>query len=133
MANMKLSNLTRRDIDILNILNESEEYLNASSIASKRPDLTLNTVQVELRKLLKMGLVEIGNIGYSGTVLCREYKISKKASNEILAQLEEEYSAWIPNVSASNIVANFFKKEKNKEKLQKEISELEKIIEQYKK
>ncbi|MCR5321339.1 MAG: penicillinase repressor [Lachnospiraceae bacterium] len=133
MANMKLSNLTRRDIDILNILNESEEYLNASSIASKRPDLTLNTVQVELRKLLKMGLVEIGNIGYSGTVLCREYKISQKASKEILAQLEEEYSAWIPNVSASNIVAGFFKKEKNQEKLQKEISELEKIIEQYKK
>ena len=38
-------NLTRRDMDIMNILWQSEEPMTASQIAGVNPDLTINTVQ----------------------------------------------------------------------------------------
>ena len=62
-------NLTRRDMDIMNILWQSEEPMTASQIAGVNPDLTINTVQAVIRKLLKEKLIKIDNIVYSGTVL----------------------------------------------------------------
>lgn len=49
----KFPKLTSREIDILNILWENEKPLIASEIADARSDLTINTVQAVLRKLLK--------------------------------------------------------------------------------
>lgn len=54
----KFPKLTSREIDILNILWENEKSLIASEIADARPDLTINTVQAVLRKLLKYQLIE---------------------------------------------------------------------------
>ena len=64
----KFPKLTSREIDILNILWENEKPLIASEIADARSDLTINTVQAVLRKLLKYQLVEVADIVYSGTV-----------------------------------------------------------------
>lgn len=65
----KFSKLTSREVDIMNILWASEKPLIASEIADSRPDLTVNTVQAVLRKLLKYQLIEVADIVYSGTVL----------------------------------------------------------------
>lgn len=70
----KFPKLTSREIDILNILWENEKPLIASEIADARSDLTINTVQAVLRKLLKYQLVEVADIVYSGTVLSRSYR-----------------------------------------------------------
>ena len=51
--------LTSREVDIMNILWENEKPLIASEIADARPDLTINTVQAVLRKLLKYQLIDI--------------------------------------------------------------------------
>ena len=67
-------NLTNREMDILNILWNSEEPLVASEIAKRDDTLTVNTVQATLRKLLKQELVEVADIVYSGTVLSRRYR-----------------------------------------------------------
>ena len=69
----KFPKLTSREIDILNILWENEKPLIASEIADARSDLTINTVQAVLRKLLKYQLVEVADIVYSGTVLFISY------------------------------------------------------------
>lgn len=66
--------LTKRDLDVLNILWESDDPKTAAQIVKAGPELTMNTVQAVLRKLLKNKLVEIAEIVYSGTVLTRSYK-----------------------------------------------------------
>lgn len=48
----KFPKLTSREVDIMNILWTSGKPLIASEIADCRPDLTINTVQAVLRKLL---------------------------------------------------------------------------------
>ena len=67
-------NLTKRDMDVLNILWESDEPKTATMISKSGDGLTMNTTQAVLRKLLKNNLIEIADIVYSGTVLTRSYK-----------------------------------------------------------
>ncbi|MBQ9142627.1 MAG: BlaI/MecI/CopY family transcriptional regulator [Lachnospiraceae bacterium] len=67
-------NLTGRERDILSILWNSEKSLIASEVVTYREDLTINTVQAVLKKLLKRNLIEVDQIVYSGTVLSRSYK-----------------------------------------------------------
>ena len=51
--------LTDREMDILNILWSSESPLIASEIANSDPSLTINTIQVVLRNLLKKKLPQL--------------------------------------------------------------------------
>ena len=46
--------LTGREMDIMNILWNSQKPLIASEIAEYRSDLTINTVQAVIRKLLNI-------------------------------------------------------------------------------
>ncbi len=75
MSKVKITdyNLTGRERDILNILWNSDKGLIASEIVKSREDLTINTVQAILKKLLKRNLIKIDQIVYSGTVLSRSY------------------------------------------------------------
>ena len=66
--------LTGREKDILSILWNSEKGLIASEVVKERDDLTINTVQAVLKKLLRRNLIEVDQIVYSGTVLSRSYK-----------------------------------------------------------
>ncbi len=65
--------LTGRERDILEILWQCEEGMIASDFPKIKEDLTINTVQAILKKLLKRELIEVKEIVYSGTVLCRRY------------------------------------------------------------
>ncbi len=75
MSRVKITdyNLTGREKDILDILWNAERGLIASEIVKEREDLTINTVQAILKKLLKRNLIKIDQIVYSGTVLSRSY------------------------------------------------------------
>lgn len=66
-------NLTGREKDILDILWKAEKGMIASEIVKVREDLTINTVQAVLKKLLKRNLIKVDQIVYSGTVLSRSY------------------------------------------------------------
>ncbi len=67
-------NLTGREKDILTILWNAEEGMIASDIVKKADgELTINTVQAVLKKLLRRKLIKVDDIVYSGTVLCRRY------------------------------------------------------------
>lgn len=65
--------LTKREIQIMQILWNSTAPLSAKEITETSEELSQNTVQAVLRKLLKANYITAASIGYSGTVLARKY------------------------------------------------------------
>ncbi|MCI9446136.1 MAG: BlaI/MecI/CopY family transcriptional regulator [Lachnospiraceae bacterium] len=65
--------LSKRELDIMNVLWAEGKPLIASEIPSRHENLSINTVQAVLKKLLHRGFIEIAEIVQSGTVLSRSY------------------------------------------------------------
>ena len=126
-------NLTRRDMDIMNILWQSEEHMTASQIAGVNPDLTINTVQAVIRKLLKEKLIKIDNIVYSGTVLCRCYTPAISADDFALSQFSCEYQKIQERISKKTLVSALLGCETNSDVIRKDIDELQSMLDEYKK
>lgn len=105
--------LTSREYEILSIIGKSEKSIIASDIVKENDDskLTINTVQAVLKKLLKEELIEIGEIVYSGTVLCRAYKVSDKAPKIIAKMLVEELGKYEMFVSKDMLLEELSKSE----------------------
>lgn len=124
--------ITQREIDILNILWNSNESLTASQIVNSRPDLTTNTVQAVLRKLLKNSFIKIDKIVYSGTVLSRSYcpAISQEAfmANQFRIQMQNINE----KMGISDFVAAFLDEETDTSITKTEIKELEQMLADYK-
>ena len=125
--------LTNRDLDILNILWDSPKSLTAQEITNSQEGLTINTVQAELRKLLKLELIAVADIVYSGTVLCRSYRPTMTAPEFTISQFTSEIKEFAGGISASTFVAALLDTEPDKENRAGEIEELEHLLEDYKK
>ncbi len=65
--------LSKRELEVMNVLWEEGKPLIASKIPERQPGLSLNTVQGVLKKLLQRGFIEVAGIVQSGTVLSRSY------------------------------------------------------------
>ncbi|MCI5648127.1 MAG: BlaI/MecI/CopY family transcriptional regulator [Fusicatenibacter sp.] len=128
----KLPHLSQRDIDVLTILWNSSHSMTASQIVDASPDLTMNTVQAVLRKLLKNNLIEVADIVYSGTVLSRSYLPAISSEDFAVAQLTDEYRRLKDRVSAASLFAAFIDEETNSAKKEEEIEQLEQILQAYK-
>ena len=124
----KFSKLTSREVDIMNILWASEKPLIASEIADSRPDLTVNTVQAVLRKLLKYQLIEVADIVYSGTVLSRSYRPTITSEEFALHEVTSDYLAFQKTLSKPLLDT-----EKDPVKTRETIDELQKMLDEYKK
>lgn len=124
--------LTNRDFDILNVLWNSSTPMTATEIVNTNPELTVNTVQAVLRKLLNQKLIEVADIVYSGTVLCRSYKPTMCAQDFALAQFADEFRQLNAELSTSSLVAAILNNEKNPEKKEEEIQKLEQFLKDYK-
>jgi len=118
-------NLTNREMDILDILWSEGKPLVSSEIAKLGDSLTNNTVQAVLRNLLKKKLIEISDIVYSGTVLCRSYKPTISANYFTIKQFVSQYENMDKSITIPNIVANLLDSEKDEELV---IEELEKLL-----
>jgi len=125
--------LTNRDLDILNILWNSPKSLTALEIKNSQEGLTVNTVQAQLRKLLKLELIEVADIVYSGTVLCRSYRTTMTAQEFTVSQFTNEIRQFSGEISTSAFVAALLDSETDIAKREKEIVELEQLLEDYKK
>ena len=101
----KFPKLTSREVDIMNILWTSGKPLIASEIADCRPDLTINTVQAVLRKLLKYQLVEVADIVYSGTVLSRSYRPTITSEEFAVHEMTSDYLAFEKTLSKPLLVS----------------------------
>lgn len=72
--------LTPKAHTVLNILLcYGDQGLTASQIADIDPALNIHTVQNVLRSLMNDELIQVREVVYSGTVLCRSYGITEKA------------------------------------------------------
>ncbi len=128
-----MTKLTNREYDILKILWTSEEALTASGISERGGGISINTVQATLKKLLKRELIHVDQIVYSGTVLSRAYRPS-------VSQEDFELKRYVNNMkqlqgndfSCSQFVACFLGQEKNRQKVQQEIDQLELLLAQKK-
>lgn len=121
--------LTKREMDVMTILWESNTPLVASEITKMDDSLNINTVQAVIRKLLDKKYIEVADIVYSGTVLTRSYRptLSKKEMTvqRFIGQFQENDKVSIPN-----LVTTLLKHEKNEQKV---IEELEAMLEERKK
>lgn len=133
ISKKRLENLTKRDLDIMNILWDSSKSMTASEIVNASSDLTMNTVQAILRKLLKKQLIEVADIVYSGTVLSRSYRPTITASDFAVSQLTADFKKLNGEVSKTTVVAALLELEPDHQKALKEINQLEAMLEDYKK
>lgn len=125
-------NLTNREMDILNILWNSENPLIASEIAKHDDTLTVNTVQAILRKLLKQNLIEVADIVYSGTVLSRSYRPTAVSKDFAVQEFSAQLRNFKKNITASRLISTLLDDEDDAEAALKEIEELQAILEEKK-
>lgn len=125
-------NLSPRDIDILNILWDTEKNMTASEIVSKDASLTMNTVQAVLRKLLKQNLIQIAEIVYSGKVLSRSFRPTLTPDDFAAYQLTSEFQRLHGNISKTTLVSALLETETDSQKALTEIEHLQQVLDEYK-
>ena len=64
---------TKKELEIMTILWNSESPMTASEIANANSALNINTVHACLRSLSRKEAIKVADIVYSGTVLARSY------------------------------------------------------------
>lgn len=117
--------LTSREVDVLNVLWDARKPVIASDIVNRDKALSINTVQTALRELLKKGYVEVADIVYSGTVLCRSYKPTDLAIELTKQNFASQYKKIRKSISPSMLFAALLDDEENEDEL---IQALESII-----
>lgn len=118
---------TGRDLDILQILWNASDSMTALEIVKQYPELTMNTVQAVLRKLLKEGLIKINRIVYSGTVLSRSFASVISPEEFVILQMKENVKI-ISTVNKIAFVTALFEDETDTEKVITELEELEVML-----
>lgn len=118
--------LTNREMDVLEVLWNSETPLLASDIPKINPELNISSVQLALRNLLAKGVIEVAEIVHSGTVLSRSYRPLISREEFFIDSLK----GLSKSITTRNIVATLLKHEKNEANT---IKELEKLLEERKK
>lgn len=124
--------LTNRDLDVLEVLWNSEKPMTASEIVAANPALKKNTVQPTLRKLLKNELIQVADIVYSGTVLSRSYVPSMSKQEFSLYRLSSEYRQLEKDVSKASFFSFLLKTEEDPDRFQEDLRQLEELVESYK-
>lgn len=124
--------LTKTDLKILKVMWESNEPLSYGKIIEKEPTLNSNTVQAQLRKLLKKELIRVADVGYSGTVLCRLYEPVITAEELATVNYLEELTKIKKRPAMSDLVCALLDMEGSKKKKMAEIEELKKMLDKYK-
>ena len=99
------SRLTGKANDVLEIMMNADHALTASQIVAENSSLNINTVQSVLRQLTNKGYIEVAEIVYSGTVLCRSYHVTEKAKSVSLAKFADQFDRLTRLVSIPTIFA----------------------------
>lgn len=124
--------LTKRENDIMCILWKEGKPMIASEIAKSMEGLTINTVQATLRKLMKRKLVEVGEIVYSGTVLCRSFRPTMTQKEfEMQVAMQSVASLKSFRISAAAF-ASALLGQNDEEVSMEELEQLEKLIQKKK-
>jgi Penicillinase repressor. len=117
-------------MDVLNLVWHSETPLTASEIVKLDATLSIHTVQAALRDLLKKGYIEVADIVYSGTVLCRNYRATPKSKERTVNHLASQLKKLTMNIPPSMLLSALLDCGDDNERL---IDEMESIIREKKK
>lgn len=129
---LDIASLTNRDFEILSTFWQTEKPLTASEVFKLNPDTTMNTVHAVLRKLFRKNFLEIADIVYSGTVLCRSYRPAISADDYALLKITSDYKAYGKNITKTSLVAALLDCEQDPQQMQKDINSLEELLQKYK-
>lgn len=122
-----------RELEILNILWNSEEPMTSSQIVNVGDMLSQSTVQTVLRKLLKAKLVEVTGVTYSGNVLSRTYKPSETSRDVILQKFVDDYNGFRNIISKKTLVAAMLDTDSSEKERAAEIASLKNMLKEYEK
>ena len=122
-----------RELEILNILWNSDTALTSSDIVEAGNRLSQSTVQAVLRKLLKEELVEVEGVTHSGNVLSRTYRPTEASREVITKQFVKSYSGISSIVSKEGIFAAMLQLETDKNKRAAELSRLKDMLSEFEK
>ena len=121
--------LSKRELDVMNVLWAAEKPLVASDIPEREPNLSINTVQSVLKNLLRKGFVEVDKIVHSGTVLTRSYTPVITSEEYAVKYVTSEIFPFDKFMSRTGLLNALFESTENEEEL---IEELEEFIQQRK-
>ncbi len=96
--------LNIRELDILNILWDTQEPMTSSDIVAAGKGLSQSTVQAVLRKLLNANMVKVSGITHCGNVLSRQYSPEEASKDIILQQFLDEYSSFCHIIPKDEII-----------------------------
>lgn len=122
-----------RELDVLNILWQSDEPMMATDIVNAKLGLTQSTVTAVLRKLLKDELVEVAGVTHSGRVLSRTYRPSESSRDIILQNFTDQYNSFSNVISESTLCVAILTNGKAPEKAKAEIKKLKSMLSEYEK
>lgn len=122
--------LSKRELDVMNVLWEANKPLIASEIPKANTNLSINTVQAVLKKLLRKGFIKIDDIVHSGTVLTRSYLPAITPDEYALKYVKSEIFPFGKFLSKPQLVNTLFDDTENTDSL---IEELEELIQKKKK
>ena len=120
-----------RELEILNILWNSDVALTSADIIEEGNRLSQSTVQAVLRKLLNEGLVQVEGVTHSGNVLSRTYKPTEASRDVITKQFVNNYSDIQNIVSKRSIFAAMLDMETDSKKRKAEIDDLKKMLDAF--
>jgi Predicted transcriptional regulator len=121
--------LSKRELDVMNVLWEEGKPMIASKIPEKRPELSINTVQSVLKNLLQREFIEVADIVQSGTVLSRSYAPVITPEEYAMKYVTSEIFPFGRFASKVRYLSALFDSTENNEEL---IEELEKFIQERK-
>lgn len=124
--------LNSKEYDILCTIIHAEEPINVPQITKLLPELTANIVQPAIRKLLKLNLIEVADITIDRNNFSRRFRPTASATDTIRKMFADEYIVFSRLVSKQTLLSAIMQIEENPEKAKKEISEIERLLQEYK-
>lgn len=124
--------LNSKEYDILCTILHAEEPINVPQITKLHPELTANIVQPAVRKLLKLKLIEVADITVDRNNFSRRFKPTESATDIIQKMFADEYIMFSRLVSEQTLLSAITQTNNNPEKAKKEISEIERLLQEYK-
>lgn len=125
--------MNQREVDVLNVLWESNAAMSLADILNARPELVKSTVAAILAKLLKENLVEISGIAYSGKVLCRTYRPTPASREKILEAFTREYRNIRSIIPQSVFLASILSLENDPDTAKAEINQIRTMLDSFEK
>lgn len=124
--------LTKREIDVMRILWESEKALMVSEIVNREGG-TVYSVQRVMQSLLKKGMVAVDGYAYSNKTLGRKFK-PLVSSESIESEALQELTGSLINksIATSHLLASLLPTDNSEDTLS-ELDRLEEMIKERKK